>query len=75
MADLLTDTKLDDEQHLCGNHKRIGRSVISYYQRRSRFFKDRSRKADLAPRTFDLERCVHEILLMLQGKARKNVIY
>lgn len=75
MADLLTDTKLDDEQHLyVETIKGSAEALLVIINDVLDFSKIEAEKLILHPEPFDLERCVHEILLMLQGKAKeKNV--
>ena len=75
MADLLTDTKLDDEQHLyVETIKGSAEALLVIINDVLDFSKIEAEKLVLHPEPFGFERCVHEILLMLQGKAKeKNV--
>jgi len=73
MADLLTDTKLDDEQHLyVETIKGSAEALLVIINDVLDFSKIEAEKLILHPEPFDLERCVHEILLMLQGKAKEK---
>jgi signal transduction histidine kinase/CheY-like chemotaxis protein len=71
MADLLTDTPLDEEQRLYVNTiKSSGEALLVIINDVLDYSKIEAEKLVLHPEPFDLERCVHEIVLLLQPIAR-----
>ena len=75
MADLLTETTLDDEQRLfVDTIKSSAEALLVIINDVLDFSKIEAEKIVLHPEPFDLERCIHEILIMLQGKAREKSI-
>ena len=75
MADLLTETVLDDEQRLfVDTIKGSAEALLVIINDVLDFSKIEADKIVLHPEPFDLERCIHEILVMLQGKAREKSI-
>ncbi|MEP3329981.1 response regulator [Sedimentitalea sp.] len=71
MADLLTDTPLDEEQRLYVNTiKSSGEALLVIINDVLDYSKIEADKLKLHPEAFDLERCVHEVALLLQPIAR-----
>ena len=75
IADLLTETDLNDEQRLfVDTIKSSGEALLVIINDVSDFSKIEADKIVLHSDGFDLERSIHEILIMLQGKAREKGI-
>lgn len=75
MSELLCDTELSDEQRLYAETIRSsGEALLSIINDVLDFSKIEADKLTLFPEPFDLERCIHEILIMLQAGARKRSI-
>lgn len=71
MADLLKDTPLDEEQRLYVNTiKSSGEALLVIINDVLDYSKIEAEKLKLHPEPFDLERCVQEIVLLLQPIAR-----
>ncbi|MBJ6372042.1 response regulator [Sedimentitalea arenosa] len=71
MADLLTDTPLDEEQRLYVNTiKSSGEALLVIINDVLDYSKIEAEKLVLHPEPFDLERCLHEIVMLLQPIAR-----
>ena len=75
MADLLGDTELDDEQQLYVNTIRnSGEALLVIINDVLDYSKIEAEKLKLNPEPFDLERCVQEVVMLLQPPARdKNL--
>jgi len=75
MAELLTDTALSDEQRLYAETIRSsGEALLNIINDVLDFSKIEADKLTLHPEPFDLERCIHEVLILLQAGARKRRI-
>jgi len=75
MAELLCDTALSDEQHLYAETIRSsGEALLNIINDVLDFSKIEADKLTLHPEPFDLERCIHEVLILLQAGARKRSI-
>ena len=75
IADLLTETDLNDEQRLfVDTIKSSGEALLVIINDVVDFSKIEADKIVLHSDGFDLERSIHEILIMLQGKAREKGI-
>ncbi|MDU9006159.1 response regulator [Sedimentitalea todarodis] len=73
MADLLTDTPLDEEQRLYVNTiKSSGEALLVIINDVLDYSKIEADKLKLHPEAFDLERCVHEVVMLLQPIAREK---
>lgn len=73
MADLLTDTSLDEEQRLYVNTiKSSGEALLVIINDVLDYSKIEAGKLKLHPEAFDLERCVHEVVMLLQSIAREK---
>lgn len=71
MADLLADTPLDEEQRLYVNTiKSSGEALLVIINDVLDYSKIEADKLVLHPEEFDLERCVHEVVMLLQPIAR-----
>lgn len=71
MAELLSDTELTEEQHLyVGTIRRSGEALLVIINDVLDFSKIEADKLTLHPEPFDLERCIHEIVILLQPAAR-----
>lgn len=71
MAELLTDTELDEEQRLYTNTiKNSGEALLVIINDVLDYSKIEAEKLVLHPDTFDMERCVHEVVMLLQPTAR-----
>ncbi len=71
MAELLTDTELDDEQRLYANTiKNSGEALLVIINDVLDYSKIEADKLVLHPDKFDLERCIHEVVMLLQSTAR-----
>ncbi|MCA0203150.1 MAG: response regulator [Proteobacteria bacterium] len=75
MAELLCDTSLSDEQRLYAETIRSsGEALLNIINDVLDFSKIEADKLTLHPEPFDLERCIHEVLILLQAGARKRRI-
>ncbi|MCB1389188.1 MAG: response regulator [Rhodobacteraceae bacterium] len=75
MAELLCDTVLSDEQRLYSETIRSsGEALLNIINDVLDFSKIEADKLTLHPEPFDLERCIHEVLILLQAGARKRRI-
>lgn len=76
MAELLTDTELSEEQLLYVNTiKNSGEALLVIINDVLDYSKMEAEKLVLHPEPFDLERCIHEVIMLLQPTAReKNVV-
>ncbi|GAA6188435.1 response regulator [Litorivita sp. NS0012-18] len=71
MAELLTDTELDEEQRLYVNTiKNSGEALLVIINDVLDYSKIEAEKLKLHPEPFDLERCIHEVIMLLQPPAR-----
>jgi signal transduction histidine kinase/CheY-like chemotaxis protein len=71
MAELLGDTALDEEQRLYANTIRnSGEALLVIINDVLDYSKIEADKLVLHPEEFDLERCVHEVVMLLQPAAR-----
>ncbi|MGX9355901.1 response regulator [Roseobacteraceae bacterium S113] len=71
MADLLTDTDLSEEQQLyVSTMKNSGEALLVIINDVLDYSKIEADKLELHPEPFDLERAVHEIVMLLQPTAR-----
>ena len=71
MAELLLDTPLDEEQRLYASTIRSsGEALLVIINDVLDYSKIEADKLVLHPTDFDLERCVHEVVLLLQASAR-----
>jgi signal transduction histidine kinase/CheY-like chemotaxis protein len=75
MAELLTETPLDDEQRLyVDTIKNSGEALLVIINDVLDYSKIEAEKLVLHPEPFDLERCIHEVVMLLQPAARdKNI--
>ena len=75
MAELLCDTSLSEEQRLYAETIRSsGEALLNIINDVLDFSKIEADKLTLRPEPFDLERCIHEVLILLQAGARKRSI-
>ncbi|AKO98604.1 Signal transduction histidine kinase [Marinovum algicola DG 898] len=75
MAELLTDTELSEEQRLYVNTMRSsGEALLVIINDVLDYSKIEADKLELHPETFDLERAIHEIVMLLQPTARDKGI-
>ncbi|MCF6444727.1 ATP-binding protein [Nereida sp. MMG025] len=73
MADLLTDTKLDDEQTLFAQTiKNSGEALLVIINDVLDYSKIEADKLILHPEVFDLERTLHEVVMLLQPAATEK---
>lgn len=71
MAELLSDTSLDDEQRLYANTiKNSGEALLVIINDVLDYSKIEADKLELHPQEFDLERSLHEVVMLLQPTAR-----
>ena len=71
MAELLMDTELSEEQRLyAGTIRNSGEALLVIINDVLDYSKIEADKLVLHPEPFDLERCVHEIVLLLQPTAQ-----
>ncbi|MCB4457107.1 response regulator [Leisingera sp. McT4-56] len=71
MAELLNDTELDDEQRLYANTiKNSGEALLVIINDVLDYSKIEADKLELHPEVFDLERSLHEVVMLLQPSAR-----
>ena len=75
MAELLSDTPLSQEQQLyVQTIKSSGEALLVIINDVLDYSKIEAKKLELHPEPFDLERCIHEIVMLLQPLARdKNI--
>ena len=75
MAELLCDTPLTDEQRLCVETIRnSGEALLAIINDVLDYSKIEAEKLKLYPEPFDLERCLHEVILLLQPSAQDRGI-
>jgi signal transduction histidine kinase/DNA-binding response OmpR family regulator len=75
MAELLCETELGDEQRLFAETiKSSGEALLTIINDVLDYSKIEAEKLRLYPESFDLERCLHEIMLLLQPTAREKGI-
>ena len=75
MADLLTDTDLTEEQRLFAETiKSSGEALLTIINDVLDYSKIEAEKLTLYPEPFDLERCLHEVVLLLQPSAQDKGI-
>ncbi|SFL73885.1 response regulator [Shimia aestuarii] len=73
MADLLMDTSLSEEQRLfVSTIKNSGEALLVIINDVLDYSKIEADKLDLRPEPFDLERCIHEVMTLLQLSARQK---
>ncbi|MDE4133181.1 ATP-binding protein [Phaeobacter sp. QD34_3] len=71
MAELLSDTELSEEQRLYANTiKNSGEALLVIINDVLDYSKIEADKMALHPEPFDLERCIHEVVMLLQPTAR-----
>lgn len=71
MADLLADTDLDEEQQLFAETiKNSGEALLVIINDVLDYSKIEADKLTLHPEPFDLEQCIHEIVMLLQSSAQ-----
>ncbi|MEP2029637.1 MAG: response regulator [Paracoccaceae bacterium] len=75
MAEILSDTGLTEEQQLYVNTiKNSGEALLVIINDVLDYSKIEAEKLVLHPEPFDLERCVHEVMMLLQPSAREKGI-
>lgn len=75
MADLMLDTTLSEEQRLfVSTIKNSGEALLVIINDVLDYSKIEAEKLALHPEPFDLERCIHDILTLLQPSAREKEI-
>lgn len=75
MAEMLCGTALSDEQRLYADTIRTsGEALLNIINDVLDFSKIEANKLSLHPEPFDLERCIHEVLILLQAGARERRI-
>ena len=73
MADLLMDTSLSEEQRLfVSTIKNSGEALLVIINDVLDYSKIEADKLELRPEPFDLERCIHEVMTLLQLSARQK---
>ncbi|GGE36241.1 hypothetical protein GCM10011360_25020 [Primorskyibacter flagellatus] len=71
MSELLSDTDLSDEQRLyVDTIRNSGEALLVIINDVLDYSKIEADKLDLHPQPFDLERCIHEVMMLLQPAAR-----
>ncbi|SEK79375.1 hypothetical protein SAMN05421666_0053 [Roseovarius nanhaiticus] len=71
MADLLKETQLTEEQRLYADTIRnSGEALLVIINDVLDYSKIEAEKLALKPEPFDLERCIHELIMLMQPKAR-----
>ncbi len=71
MADLLCETELSEDQRLFAETiKSSGEALLAIINDVLDYSKIEAEKLKLYPEPFDLERCLHEVVLLLQPSAR-----
>ncbi len=75
MAELLKDTELDEEQLLYANTiKNSGEALLVIINDVLDYSKIEAEKLVLHDEPFDLERCIHELIMLMQANARDKGI-
>ena len=75
MAELLADTDLTDEQRLYAETIRSsGEALLAIINDVLDFSKIEADRLVIRPEPFDLERCIHEVMILLQAGARRQSI-
>jgi signal transduction histidine kinase len=75
MAELLCDTALTEDQRLCAETIRSsGEALLGIINDVLDFSKIEADRLTLAPEPFDLERCIHEVLILLQSGVRGRAV-
>jgi len=70
MADMLSETGLDEEQRLfVETIRNSGEALLVIINDVLDYSKIEAKKLELHPSRFDLERCIHEVLMLLQPSA------
>jgi len=73
MADLLCETSLSEEQRLFAETiKSSGEALLGIINDVLDYSKAEAEKLRLYPEPFDLERCLHEVMLLLQPRAQEK---
>jgi signal transduction histidine kinase/DNA-binding response OmpR family regulator/regulator of replication initiation timing len=73
MAELLADSTLDDEQRLyVETIRNSGEALLVIINDVLDYSKIEAERLQLHPEPFDLERCIHEVLTLLQPTARQK---
>ncbi len=73
MADMLTETNLDEEQKLfVETIRNSGEALLVIINDVLDYSKIEAKKLELHPAEFDLERCIHEVLILLQPMAHEK---
>lgn len=73
MAELLGDTGLSEEQRLyVDTIKNSGEALLVIINDVLDYSKIEAEKLQLHPEPFDLERCIHEVMMLLQPSAREK---
>lgn len=73
MADVLSDTELTEEQRLyVQTIKNSGEALLVIINDVLDYSKIEAMKLDLHPEPFDLERAIHEVMMLLQPQAREK---
>ena len=71
MAELLCETELTEDQRLCAETIRTsGEALLTIINDLLDYSKIEAEKLKLYPEPFDLERCLHEVMLILQHTAQ-----
>ncbi len=75
MADLLADTALDDEQRLfVETIKTSGEALLTLINDVLDYSKIEAEKLTLHPEAFDLERAIHEVMLLMRPSLRDGAV-
>ncbi|WP_209427013.1 response regulator [Pararhodobacter sp. SW119] len=75
MAELLCDTGLNEDQRLCAETIRSsGEALLGIINDVLDFSKIEADRLALQPEPFDLERCIHEVLILLQSGVRGRAV-
>ncbi|MEP1353800.1 MAG: response regulator [Tateyamaria sp.] len=73
MAELLCDTGLSEEQQLyVETIKKSGEALLVIINDVLDYSKIEAQKLQLLPEPFDLERCIHDVIMLLQPSAREK---
>ena len=71
MSELLADTGLNEEQQLyVDTIRNSGEALLTIINDVLDYSKIEAKKLQLHPEPFDLERCIHEVIMLLQPSAR-----